>query len=550
MSDFLIEQETINDIMICPSQVPVDRFDDSQGTCLVLGPTHYRPLACDMADAWRKNPTAAAEIDGHFIVLYKNNSDKTISIVRDKGGFGHAYYAHTPRGWVCSSSLSWLARHRRQAGGENRLSRTAIALYLAFGYITGPWTPVDHVHQVSAGGVLNLGAVGTPVVRRPTSNVPGKTDHLCASEADIAVQAELIIDILRKEAIARRRFLNGMTGMLISGGMDSSTNAAIHVGELGECVLGFTAQFAEQGYDETESASAVARHYGFDHHPVPVRSSGLRELENIVTLFDSPNSDQAIYAQWIVAKAAARLGCTAMITGEGGDEVLGYPRSHHDDLHPGRLPAHNGALAREYFQRTHLAHGGLLRTLYERLGVNENAPHEELATVYQQHCDRTPFERVLFGQWATWLVDGVYQKDYRVFSGVGIEPVLPFTSNRLMRHIASLSPGMKLVGLDDKRFLRTALADKLPANVLRKPKHKFWVPVGLWLREDPCAYSYAQDRLLSSGLSIGLFGQDIVERLLTEHWRRHADHGRILWALLILELWYQEHASSWAEMPG
>jgi len=87
-----------------------------------------------------------------------------------------------------------------------------------------------------------------------------------------------------------------------------------------------------------------------------------------------------------------------------------------------------------------------------------------------------------------------------------------------------------------KRVLREAFADALPAEVLRRGKMGFGVPVSRWLAGD-CA-DWAQGVLLDAGArSRGLVRREAAEALLAAHAARRADHGERIWALLCLELW-------------
>ena len=52
---------------------------------------------------------------------------------------------------------------------------------------------------------------------------------------------------------------------------------------------------------------------------------------------------------------------------------------------------------------------------------------------------------------------------------------------------------------------------------------------------------YVSDILLSAtSLNRGFFKNEVIKRLLVEHGQKKADHHRVLWQLLVLELWQQE----------
>jgi asparagine synthase (glutamine-hydrolysing) len=95
-----------------------------------------------------------------------------------------------------------------------------------------------------------------------------------------------------------------------------------------------------------------------------------------------------------------------------------------------------------------------------------------------------------------------------------------------------------------KALFKSAMAPYLPAELLHRPKMGFGCPLDEWFRNELKDLTY--DVLLSRrATERGLFRQDYIRRLLDEHCTRARDHHMRLWALLILELWFQ----IWIDAP-
>jgi asparagine synthase (glutamine-hydrolysing) len=96
-----------------------------------------------------------------------------------------------------------------------------------------------------------------------------------------------------------------------------------------------------------------------------------------------------------------------------------------------------------------------------------------------------------------------------------------------------------------KTLLKSAMVDRLPAELLKRPKMGFGVPIDRWIRNDLREMCY--DTLLSStARGRGLFRPEAVRILLDDHIAgRHSNQYRI-WALLCLELWF----SMWIDPPA
>ena len=59
------------------------------------------------------------------------------------------------------------------------------------------------------------------------------------------------------------------------------------------------------------------------------------------------------------------------------------------------------------------------------------------------------------------------------------------------------------------------MRDKLPTNIIDRPKKGFGIPVSKWIRED--LKPLALDLLSAESLSHGLFDKPYIDQLLREH---------------------------------
>ncbi len=94
----------------------------------------------------------------------------------------------------------------------------------------------------------------------------------------------------------------------------------------------------------------------------------------------------------------------------------------------------------------------------------------------------------------------------------------------------------KLRGRTSKWLLRETMRNRLPPDILTRPKMGFGVPVGEWLRGELRPMLF--DTVLSeSARSREYFRPAAVYALVDEHLTRRVDRSAHLWALLMLELW-------------
>jgi asparagine synthase (glutamine-hydrolysing) len=164
----------------------------------------------------------------------------------------------------------------------------------------------------------------------------------------------------------------------------------------------------------------------------------------------------------------------------------------------------------------------------------------------------TTAERYLTDSDATTLLDELLYVDIKTYlhellmkqdqmsMAASIESRVPFLDHELVEFAASLPDRMKVRGLTTKYVLRQAMTGLLPAEILSRKKMGFPVPVGEWLRGP---YRFLLDELLLGprALARGLFDREAVQRLVTSHVTREANHTERLWSLLNLELWQRLH---------
>src|SRR5436853_3390662 len=108
---------------------------------------------------------------------------------------------------------------------------------------------------------------------------------------------------LIERAVEKQVMSDVPVGVFISGGMDSSILAALASKFIGvDKVHTFSAQFAEESYDESGDAAVLARRIRTTHVPVRTDEETLHEaLQRVVTGVAAPIADPAILPTLLLA---------------------------------------------------------------------------------------------------------------------------------------------------------------------------------------------------------------------------------------------------------
>ena len=146
-----------------------------------------------------------------------------------------------------------------------------------------------------------------------------------------------------------------------------------------------------------------------------------------------------------------------------------------------------------------------------------------------------PLARAQYVDLMTWLPGRMLVKVDRASMAHGLEVRPPLLDHELVEWAAGLPAAAKLRGSAGKRVLRRALGPLLPAEVLGRRKRGFSIPLARWLRGGLDGRLEAVDaagRLADAGI-VAPAG---FRAVLDEHRRGARDHGQLLWALLMLDM--------------
>jgi len=153
-------------------------------------------------------------------------------------------------------------------------------------------------------------------------------------------------------------------------------------------------------------------------------------------------------------------------------------------------------------------------------------------------ADGDVVNRILALDFQTYLPGSVLTKVDRAAMAHGLEVRPPMLANELIDLAFSLGSNVKLRGGVGKYLLRRCAEGLVPAEVLRRGKRGFAIPLARWLRGP------LRIRLLSVIRQSPLWHesplcQATFAAWAEEHHRQIRDRSRPLWALVVLDHWYR-----------
>ena len=81
---------------------------------------------------------------------------------------------------------------------------------------------------------------------------------------------------------------------------------------------------------------------------------------------------------------------------------------------------------------------------------------------------------------------------------------------------------------------------KLPDDIIQRSKKGFNMPVAYWISGD--LKNLMMDMFSESFINRqNLFDFHYIQQLTEEHFQQHKDNRKLLWTLLMFQLWYQSY---------
>jgi asparagine synthase (glutamine-hydrolysing) len=489
-----------------------------------------------------RGPSMVAELDGMFGLAIWDNRTRTLLLARDRAGEKPLFYARVSGEVVFASELQCLLRH---PDVSRELDPAAMSDYLALGYISEPRTPFLAIRRVPAGTYMLFTERGEETVRYwdPASFTEEKI-----SAADAVAETQRLIE----QAVTRQVMSDVPVGVFISGGLDSSILATLASKVIGvDKVHTFSAQFAEESYDESGDAAVLARQMRTRHVPVRTDEQTLLDaLRNVTMRVAEPLADAAILPTFLLARAA-REHVKVILSGEGADELFGgYPTYVGHKLAPmyDALPSFvRGGVRKLAFALPSSGKKVTLEFLLKRFVSDAERPWVErhlrwfgvgLGTTHIDVPPMHPLEGAMLLDYRSYLRDNLLVKVDRATMLSSVEARAPYLDRDVTRFALSLPADLRVRRLTTKWVLKKAAEKWVPRDVIYRRKRGLSVPTATWINRGLRA---EVDRLLEPSRlrNHAIVNETQVMSLLAEHRTGRANHAKALWAVVMLEYWLE-----------
>ena len=487
---------------------------------------------------------------GMFAFALWDSRARQLVIARDRVGEKPLYLWQTADSLWFASELKALLVSLPQAP---ELDPNAIDLFFHYQYIPEPQTPFRNIRKLPAAHRLIV-QVDPWQIREDRYWNPLDAPAISDSPAE-HIRAEL-------ETVSRLVIRSDVpVGIALSGGLDSGAVALLSAPKYPETMRAFCVGYpGNLANDERPQARALAEQLGIPFFDVELRTQDLLDFfPKLVAASDDPIADIAAYPQYAVMRLAAEHGVKVMLNGIGGDELFwGYTWVQE---------AARKTEARQQAMQSRERRNGRWTWPWQR----DRQPADQLSfydtVVYFNEAQRwaqqlyapalkqalqprnafkpfivpQPWEPAPLlltrGIFDTWLVGNCLALGDRLSMASSVELRLPLLDHRLVEVVYGLRRASPDHCLPPKTWLKDALRDLLPVELINRPKRGFTPPVAEWLG----ALTHRYQDSVSDGWLVrsGYLKRGPVLELLRSG-LRSTQHWNLVYKLLTFEAWYHE----------
>lgn len=526
--------------------------------------------------------TALRRSNGMFAVGLWDRRTRILHLARDRMGKKPLYVARTRNAAIFASELKAIAAF---PDFRPEINSRAVAEFLERGWLTDEHCIWRDVFKVPPGSILSFGTADLMALQDGAAlrarahhywslaDIAGNGRATPASAGDPQLVSHL--DCLLRQAVGQRMAADVPLGLFLSGGIDSSTVAALMQSQSTRPVRTFTIGFDESTFDEAANAAAVARHLGTDHTELRLTPAEAREvIPMLPQTWDEPFADESQIPTLLLSRLARR-DVTVVLSGDGGDECFAGYFKHLLTARLAPLLNSNRRLRKIAAASVALLGRGLRDSVADALPLpdrlrrriqgdrinrlayllgSDDVDQMYRRTIQLSELQLTPEPTVagsgtvpplndvlsdfIIRDMLEYLPGDILVKLDRASMATSLEARCPILDHRVVEFSWTLPNTAKVRHGQGKWILRQVLGRYLPRHLFDRPKQGFDVPIAAWLRGP--LRSWAADLLSEPPLRHQhLLDAARVQQCWLEHLNGRRDHSRTLWAILMLQSWLE-----------
>jgi len=515
-------------------------------------------------------PKIVKKIYGMFAIAIWNKKTNTLFLARDHFGIKPLHYYYKNGIFLFGSEIKAILTHPKF---KKELNFNSLSQYFStgFGCIPAPLTIFKNIKKLPPAHFLLFKN------KKITIKKYWRLENIKKTKMPFDEAKQKIFSLIKKEVKCQTIADKKVFGSFLSGGIDSSTIAALANKNTPDKLNTFSIGFKEKSFDESYFAKKTAKHIGSNHHHKTFTSKQLLKVLNpLIKKIDEPFADSSLLPTYLLSCFTSKHVKVAF-SGDGGDELFaGYPTYKAHQLFKiysilpktirkkiikplvNSLPASFSNISLDFkLKRTikgdfnppvvrhliWLAPFSPLekKKLFTKQALQKISKTDPAVILFEKYFNQGKYfdqlDRLQYLDLKTYLGDFGLTKTDRASSLASLEVRPPFLNPKLAEFVFSLPSSYRLRGLTTKYILKKAVADILPQEIINRPKKGFGSPIAKWIEHElknQIITKLDKKRLKKQEI----FNAQEVQKILNQHFQHKKNNRMKIWSLFMFQNWY------------
>jgi asparagine synthase (glutamine-hydrolysing) len=262
------------------------------------------------------------QLRGMFAFAIWDNSNKKLIIARDPYGIKPVYYSNGNGVFRFASQVKALLASNKI---DDSVNPAGLVSFLLWGSVSEPFTFYENIQILPAGHILEIDASGKQKTHQYW-NINDVINNACELAERISPDKAIELSTLAiRDSVKAHMIADVPVGTFLSAGLDSASITGIAQELLDQPLTSLTLAFDEfkgRSLDEVPIACDIAKALGVQHQIITAHMEDVeKELSVFCQAMDQPTIDGL--NTWFISKAAKTAGMKVVLSGLGGDEMLG-----------------------------------------------------------------------------------------------------------------------------------------------------------------------------------------------------------------------------------
>ncbi|SFE78677.1 asparagine synthase (glutamine-hydrolyzing) [Flavobacterium xueshanense] len=494
-------------------------------------------------------------LNGMFAFAIWDKLEKKLTLVRDRMGVKPLYYSFYNETFYFASEQKALFT----AGVPLKMAQDGLEEYIFNRFVAGENTLYQNIKKVLPGHSMTIHEGGKTTTQK-WWNLKKEIQNQPKIKNPVEWFRETFDDSVKMRMVS-----DVPVGVLLSGGLDSSSVLASLHHQKYKDIQTFNMGFKEKEHNEAHLAKMMAEKFNYGFHTMQLEDKNLYDQLISSTYFqDEPIthlSEPHILAVSQMAKPAVKV----LLSGEGADELMGgyvrYKALKYPSLLNSIATISNIELfskkpryekLRRYAQISKksdlvIYNGSNIypNDIAQNFGINTPPTNEYRRKIYKEakslYPDNLRRQALYFDQ-HTYLCSLLDRND-RCTMGASIECREPFLDPRLIIGLGSLDDKWLFSGKKWKFILKKAMEERLPNEILNFRKVGLSAPWGDYITKSP-AFKDELDSFSKSDLfQIPYFEHINIHKLLLNLQKGDTRMTPYIMPLFMMHIWMKTYAT-------